>query len=787
MSLSSNHHQHRDRARLETSEESNSQLRGLFDLMVDWPPEDSRRSPQDAPVTDRRESHASDETGAEPTDATDSTPSESPDLPTEPPAATDADATENPDEAISSPPPVKRTNLQQRLDQLADRHVNAQQRRSQPGRLQRLLQQFQDLHPTASPPRRERPPHQTPPPLPALPPHSPTPAAPSSPDTDELRQKLDELAEKLGHLEHQVYEPTELINPLLPLIKELLSDRTEQSKAEVIRELVPVIDRVILERGTQDRRAMSRALAAVIPGAISQHIQESPDDIANALGPTMGRAIQAQIELERDAMVDALYPVIGNTISKYMAEAISTINQKVENTLSVEGVSRKVRAKMQGVSEAELILREAMPSSVKAIFLIHKVSGLVIAEVQQVGEHRLEPDMVAGMLTAIRSFANDCIVQAGNVTELSEIEYDNFGILLEVAGYCYLAVVHEGDLAKPFITKMRQTLSSIVQYYGRAIESFDGDPETIPAAVPELVEALMASASEIEKQQQRQGRPPALLVILLLAILGIGGWIGRTWVVRRLEWQVLSALESTPELAVYRLDADVSWKMLTLEGKLPDESLRSQAGEIARQITPDRVAVDNQILAVYVPPDPTRVRAELDRLSGVLNQQDNVAVQATYDDHRVWVEGIVDTIQQVDRISQTFEQIPGVRSVVATLTLGELPTASRIYFEEGSAKLDTQAIDARLSSLVDFLDRYPQVQLTVIGHSDPRGSDALNQKLSRQRAERVSEALIERGIEPDRLNVQWQPQPPPDVEPADPLWLSRCVRFEPLFQGEAAR
>jgi hypothetical protein len=48
----------------------------------------------------------------------------------------------------------------------------------------------------------------------------------------------------------------------------------------------------------------------------------------------MGTAIKEQISLDRDAMVDALYPVIGSTISKYMAEAIKAINEKVENTLA---------------------------------------------------------------------------------------------------------------------------------------------------------------------------------------------------------------------------------------------------------------------------------------------------------------------------------------------------------------------------------------------------------------------------------------------------------------------
>ncbi len=36
-------------------------------------------------------------------------------------------------------------------------------------------------------------------------------------------------------------------------------------------------------------------------------------------------------------MVDALYPIIGNTVGKYMAATIEAINEKIEQTLNVEG------------------------------------------------------------------------------------------------------------------------------------------------------------------------------------------------------------------------------------------------------------------------------------------------------------------------------------------------------------------------------------------------------------------------------------------------------------------
>ena len=200
-------------------------------------------------------------------------------------------------------------------------------------------------------------------------------------------------------------------------------------------------------------------MGRVLPAAISEHIKEDPEDIAEAIAPAMGKAIQEQVRLEADSMVEALYPVIGTTVSKYMVEVVKSINDRVENALSFQGFSRKLRARMQGVSEAELILQESLPFRIRAIFLIHKGSGLIVADVQPSGSERLESDMVGGMLTAIRSFANDCMNQAGKSAELNEIEYDDFSIVLEVAGYCYLAIVLQGRPPKDFANKTRATFS----------------------------------------------------------------------------------------------------------------------------------------------------------------------------------------------------------------------------------------------------------------------------------------------------------------------------------------
>jgi outer membrane protein OmpA-like peptidoglycan-associated protein len=624
-----------------------------------------------------------------------------------------------------------------------------------------------------------------------------------------IHLQIAELERQFHHLAEQVSEPTELINPLLPLISELLRTSAMNTREGLCDAIVPIIDVIIRERSQQDREALSSALSDLIPAAISQEIENSPehiataiapeialaiekqihldrDAIANALAPEMGKAIKAQIHLERDAMVDALYPVIGNTISKYMVEVVREINSKVENALSIEGVRRKVRARMQGVSEAELILRESVTFNIEAIFLIHKGSGLIIAEVQKPRDERLESEMIAGMLTAIRSFANDCVSHSGHTSELHEIEYGNLQIILEVAGYCYLAVVVEGDPSKSFIEKMRFTLSTLVERYDRPLQAYDGDPDTIPAAVPQLIEALIDSAVDCQSVEKKS-RPPVLAVLgglLLLAAIGFGG---RNLYHRHLETQALSALETTPELAVYRLDAQMRRGRLELAGKLPSQPLQVLAEKVVQQALP-KVRIDNTILAVEVPPDPVLVDGEVQRLVEVFNRMENVDISANYIDNQVRVWGQIDRSETVDRLTQALERIPGVRSVAIVLQSQDISEvkAIRIYFEQGSYRPISGGLDAKIELIQQLLEHNQGIKLRILGHSDRLGTQNVNQKLSRQRAEAVEKLLVQQGISPQRLHAEGIPQPPPEVSPDRPLSLSRCVRFE-LFESDRDR
>jgi outer membrane protein OmpA-like peptidoglycan-associated protein len=597
-----------------------------------------------------------------------------------------------------------------------------------------------------------------------------------SPEQAQLQPWVADLEQKLHQLQHQVLDPSELMGLMQPWIAELLSRKVTESKEEMVRALAPLIDRVIEDRVQQNKSAMSAAIAPVIASAIVYQTQQAPEDMAEAIAPTMGKAMKAQISQEQDAIVDALYPILGSMIAKYLAEALLTINQKLDSALSPEGIQRKIQAKIQGVSEAEILLQQAVPFTVEAVFLIHKASGLVIAEVQP-QSHQLESEMISGMLTAIRSFANDCIGQS--TSDLNEINYGDAKILLEVAGYSYLAVVVRGNPPRSFLQQVRALMETLVQKHSNAIEAYDGDPETVPEPIPQLLETLHPADSL--GSSKKRPKPPLLLVIGLLLV----GLVGIPWGIlqyrdsldRQVQAATASALAATPELAVYQLAVAAHHGTLTLTGRLPNPGLRQKAEQVARSVSPDW-ALHNTIVAVDVPPDPTLTLAEVQRTTATLNRIDGVTVSSRFESGKVTVAGSVGRATDGQTVTQAFERIPGVRSVATTFQVRSPQIEVRFYFPVGSAQVPLADLGYKLHQVVDALVRNPDQKVRLVGHSNPADSPNETQQLAVDRAIEVRDLLVKQGINLDRLQVSGTTDSPSGVGSGQPAWLSRCVAFE---------
>ncbi len=109
-------------------------------------------------------------------------------------------------------------------------------------------------------------------------------------------------------------------------------------------------------------------------------------------------------------------------------------------------------------------------------------------------------------------------------------------------------------------------------------------------------------------------------------------------------------------------------------------------------------------------------------------------------------------------------------------------------FTTGSAELSAQA-KSQVSEVVALLKQYPQAVVTVTGHTDSRGSEAYNQKLSEQRAQAVAQEIIAQGIEQSRVTAagkgELEPIASNDTETGREM--NRRVEIDvPTFEYEAA-
>jgi outer membrane protein OmpA-like peptidoglycan-associated protein len=101
-------------------------------------------------------------------------------------------------------------------------------------------------------------------------------------------------------------------------------------------------------------------------------------------------------------------------------------------------------------------------------------------------------------------------------------------------------------------------------------------------------------------------------------------------------------------------------------------------------------------------------------------------------------------IAEANRLAEELEAQKTKRGLV--LTLGD------VLFDTNGADLKEGA-EVSIDRLAEFMRENPERRLLVEGHTDSRGADDYNEELSEERAESVTEALVERGVQGERLRA----------------------------------
>jgi len=113
-----------------------------------------------------------------------------------------------------------------------------------------------------------------------------------------------------------------------------------------------------------------------------------------------------------------------------------------------------------------------------------------------------------------------------------------------------------------------------------------------------------------------------------------------------------------------------------------------------------------------------------------------------------------------DKVFDKDDKCPDVAGTVANNGCPEISDdviktlneyAKTILFESGKASFQERTFVV-LQNITGILKEYPSAKFSIEGHTDSDGSDALNQKLSEDRAAAVKDYLIENGVNTSRLS-----------------------------------
>ena len=246
-------------------------------------------------------------------------------------------------------------------------------------------------------------------------------------------------------------------------------------------------------------------------------------------------AISKGISENKETMIDALYPIMGGMIAKYVTQAIKemmeTINKKIEQGLSFEGVKRKAKAKLTGVSESELLLEESSDARISSLLVIHKETSMLIAEAHLENKEIDDAHMVASMASAIKDFINDWMQNADAQNEVQLLSYGNATLYIESAGSVFIIAFLDAEPDYEQRTHINTFFASIVKEYARFFQDFDGDDsaeEIVPLSMK--MEDYLYAQSTVNTEEKKNPAK-AIFVVLGLLLLGYGIYLFLGWYV----------------------------------------------------------------------------------------------------------------------------------------------------------------------------------------------------------------------------------------------------------------
>jgi len=458
-----------------------------------------------------------------------------------------------------------------------------------------------------------------------------------------------------------------------------------------------MIELQALRKRLDDGEIRAEEVSRILARAVALATQQG-QGLQRSFYPIVEQALKISITRNPGILATSLAPIIGETVRKAVANAFRSMTESInfilERSLSWESLKWRFEAMRSGRSFGEIALLRSLRYKVQQVFLIQRDTGAVLQYVAAPGEGISEAELASSMLTAIGDFVSDAFT-GKHSQDLGVIQTDDFTLWVHHGPQALLAGTILGNPPPELKNVFVRENELIHREFAGALATFNGDAHMFDGARPHLQNCLLGQTGRPRKQSSRW---VAALVALVIVVLAIGLFVHR----RNSRWEhYLARLQKEPGIVVTGWDTD--WANYSVRG-------------LRDPLAPDPVKLAREF---DIAPDKLR-----------LNLQPYESLDNTFVQQREFNAGK----RQLEEQKILF------------------PLNSSDLRPEQALRLDN--IEEMLNRLQETAHRLGrQIHLDIYGRADQTGAEGKNQTLSRERAERVVEALRERGVAPDMMTA----------------------------------
>ncbi|AUC83936.1 cell envelope biogenesis protein OmpA [Polaribacter sp. ALD11] len=237
-------------------------------------------------------------------------------------------------------------------------------------------------------------------------------------------------------------------------------DNKKDNRFELLRELLLEEDRDKFTALSEEIILKEKLSKRVVP-LVDEKIEDLRKNFPEYFGDTITQTIKIQIRDSQDEVVEALYPIMGKLIKKAIFSEITKLSDSVNKTIKEKFSLKEIFTRfLKGKkNDADVVLQEVFEPIIEEIFVIEKDSGLLSGSYTR--GSIADKDMVSGMLTAIKSFAEEAFSKENQ--NLEDIKFDNFQLTIKNYKSIYIAIATSGVLNGEFKEAIADNVSNLAE------------------------------------------------------------------------------------------------------------------------------------------------------------------------------------------------------------------------------------------------------------------------------------------------------------------------------------